>query len=262
MKKSRKIFGAVALSAVLAFGTAVPAFADNNNMTGEDVSNTTNLAVVNQNSPAGAANTTINIATYSSHYDVTLPLVLPFMLDQQGGAGVAPTGYYIKNKGTEAAVEIWDVTWEMSTGNQGDSNFLYTFGTKTGLGNTDAATNGLTAPATGSGNQAPKYGSFTIEATSSTGATFSTLGKNISQVTTDVNGDTLATAKDGARYGHEAFDKGEWVIAKNDSTGTLAAAHDNITLAISGTKLTNAPEAAISSVASLVYTVGPTRGTN
>lgn len=270
MKKSRKIFGAVALSAVLAFGTAVPAFANNpKNLTSGDVSNE-NVANVNENNTTGT--TTVNISTYSSHYDVTLPLVLPFMLDQRGGDGVAPTGYYIQNNGPDAAIEIENVTWEMNTAKNGTgANSLYTFGSGATLGSNTSkvTTNGV----------APKYGSFTICAASADStkpnASFETLaylGTNTPSTSVGtptlstmkpVLGDTNATpaTKDGGIYNYKEFTPGAWVIDKaaNSTTPT----RDSINLSISGTQLGGAgisvDEKTVESIASIVYTVGPKR---
>lgn len=269
MKKSRKIFGAVALSAVLAFGTAVPAFADNNNniTTTTPTANASDLAVVNQNSNKGDASTTINIATYSSHYSVTLPLVLPFMLDQQGGAGVAPTGYYIQNNGEEAGIEIWSVEYEMAAGNGSGANTLYTFGANTGLANgSDKIHFSLTST--------PKYGSFVISAQSATtsAAKFDTTAtlRGGSGTSGDDSMKALdgVTTKDGALYGYKDFAKGTWTINKADKTVTQPAdangrtvyTRDNINLSICGTDLSDADEAIKSNIAKLVYTVGPVRG--
>lgn len=274
MKKSRKIFGAVALSAVLAFGTAVPAFADNTNMTGEDVANTTNVANINQNSPKGDASTTINIATYSSHYSVTLPLALPFMLDQQGGDGVAPTGYYIQNNGEKAAVEIWNVSWEMNDAKNGTgTNAKYTFG----FADTLASGTGKTLV---SGVQ-PQYGSFVIKAASTDtagkpNAKFATtayVGSNSYTSATTTNQAALnrtelggTASKDGAFYNYHEFANGAWVIAAADNTttpGTIIPERDTISLSISGTALGNGTvvvdEKSIDAVASLMYTIGPKR---
>lgn len=271
MKKSRKIFGAVALSAVLAFGTAVPAFADNNtNMTSGDVANTTNVASVNENSAGGT--TTVNIATYSSHYDVTLPLVLPFMLDQQGGDGVAPTGYYIQNNGKDAAVEVWNVSWEMNNdtanaGNRSAAGYYYTFGSVATLGNTTGKT------LFNSGSGTPEYGSFTIKAASADAshkdASFDTLAKISAGVIGAQHNELGGTAmKDGAFYNYKEFTDGGWTIAKAttqttaDATGRTEYTRDNIDLTISGTKLgsgSSVKEDTIESVAKLVYTIGPKR---
>lgn len=258
MKKSRKIFGAVALSAVLAFGTAVPAFADNNNMTGADVANTTDLTNINQNNRSGS--TTVQIATYSSHYSVTLPLKLPFMLDQQGGAGVAPTGYYIQNNGDQAAVEVWSVEWNLEqTANSNGSNKYYTFGANAGLASNSTKikwSNGTT----------PSFGSFVVTAqsdnkTANANGNFETTA-TLKSGTSDTgdNASFIAidgtTSKDGALYGFKKFNDGDWTIAKavNPTTPTK----DTITLAISGTQLSNADET-IRDVARLVYTIGPKR---
>ena len=271
MKKSRKIFGAVALSAVLAFGTAVPAFADNNtNMTSGDVANTTNVANINQNSAKGDASKTINIATNSSHYSVTLPLALPFMLDQQGGDGVAPTGYYIQNNGPQAAVEIWNVSWEMNDAANGTgSSTKYSFGAAdvmgAGLGKTLV------------GGYTPTYGSFVIKAasadTAKTKAAFATTAYTNGAVLGNSNltvpqhqelGGT--TMKEGGLYNDKEFTNGDWVIAAADdktTPGTTVPTRDNITLSISGTALgggsTVVDEKSIDSVAKLVYTIGPKR---
>ena len=117
MKKSCKIFSAVALSAVLAMGTAMPAFAvtdtdlaDNAANVGADTNNMITYDKANLDANNGGASTNVNISTYSSNYSVTVPLYAPFMLDTAGGDGIAPTNYGIVNGG-DAAVFVVDVKW-------------------------------------------------------------------------------------------------------------------------------------------------------
>lgn len=266
MKKSRKIFGAVALSAVLAFGTAVPAFAVTS---GTDASNQA-INTYDENDTGGAS-TTVNIATFSSHYSVTLPIKLPFMLDQMGGDGIAPTNYYIQNNGDQAAVEIYDVTWSMAAGNDtGAAPFFYTFGDApyTAQGVTPSAGLNVGNPAN------PQYGSFVVEATAASQGTgtpavsFNTVkstaanlpdgGVAAGMVTKGADGNPLATPMDGARYGFKTFGKDAWEISK--ATNTMTPTVCPITLKITGSKLNaGTPENEIANVASLIYTVGPAR---
>lgn len=292
MKKSRKIFGAVALSAVLAFGTAVPAFADNNtNLNSGDVEQAQNQNGTKEyNENDAGASTTVNIATYSSHYSVTVPVKLPFMLDQIGGEGISPTNYYIQNNGEDAAVEVYAVTWELDGANNqtGAANeYYYTFGKTTGLVNSSPVVQSRYGATFGSLKDV-KYGSFTIEATSGTGAAFNTVA-----TWDDGNGEPAAvtlpdgtTKKDGSRYGTKEFANGEWKIAKattqttaspavvwdsaqgkfvpNTDPDALKYTKDPIALKITGTALgkhnsVSVDEKTIEDVASIMYTIGFSR---
>lgn len=100
MKKSSKILGSVALSAALAMGTAVPAFAatpgnelafggaeKNYSTSGTD-------ALIDQES---GASTIVTVSTYTSQLSVTVPLYLPIWLDTAGQASYAPNNYSISN---------------------------------------------------------------------------------------------------------------------------------------------------------------------
>ncbi|WP_165062304.1 hypothetical protein [Adlercreutzia sp. ZJ154] len=85
MKKTSKLFGAVALSAALAIGTALPAFA---------AATDTN---VKTEASHGGAQTTAKISTSIPAIDCTIPLEVHFSTPITGGKLVAPGDYGITN---------------------------------------------------------------------------------------------------------------------------------------------------------------------
>lgn len=255
MKKSCKIFSAVALSAVLAMGTAMPAFALNDDgTTGDNLrdDNYTNLNVDGENywknydkdALTDGASTNVNIATYSSNYSVTVPLYAPFMLDTAGGTGIAPTNYGIINGG-EAAVFVTNVKWTMTQ--SGD----WTFGDGSasdndGLGS-DATPmdvvqkKGGTVSTSNKGTLLPTYGSFVITLSPTSGDA--------------VN--TFVPAPTGSNNNAATADKDvKWVIEPADPDGKIKDRDFNqITLSIMGSKLYKSLENVQTNVAAITYTV-------
>ena len=136
MKASGKTLGALALSAALALGCAVPAFGAvaSDNPYGardQDYSDpTTNLK------QGDTAETTVNIATMTTNINVTVPLNVTVVADSAGGAILAPTtglkhntgdaydgkmntGYRIENYSTYP-VAIKQIQTTQHTNNRGD----------------------------------------------------------------------------------------------------------------------------------------------
>lgn len=105
MKKTSKVFGAIAVSAALALGTAVPAFADTEvkPSTDEATDDKTYSQSLNEDNQmtledeTEGSSTIVKVSTYTSQLNVTVPLTLPVALDRAGGYGMAPTNYYIQN---------------------------------------------------------------------------------------------------------------------------------------------------------------------
>lgn len=118
MKKTSKLFGAVALSAALALGTAVPAFAIEKPTTPPSVTETTDAVDGTQD---GKAKSQVDINTYISQISVAVPLTLPIALDMNGGQGVAPTGYYIENL-SGSNIEVTEIKWAIPTTKQSKFN--------------------------------------------------------------------------------------------------------------------------------------------
>lgn len=247
MKKSRQIFGAVALSAVLAFGTTVPAFANVvDDITGDDLQDANYTGMVTEDGEnfwkeydkanlEDGASTSVNIATYSSNYSVTVPLFAPFMLDTAGLAGIAPSNYGIKNGG-EAAVFVTDVTWEIADGADGG----WTFGAAKSDG-----TNPLDVVNIKNGTKptVPEYGSFVITLTHTDSAT------SVETLVPAPTG-TTGTAANNVMKGTKQV---KWKIDPADANHVDG--FNEISLAIEGSKLFKSLENVQTNVASIVYTV-------
>lgn len=106
MKKTSKVFGALALSAALAMGVAMPAFAapyQGNDLTLETEGKAQTVNVNNAqksgdiSDSSEKSSTVLTVKTYTSQISVTIPLTLPFAADTVGGAGMAPADYSITN---------------------------------------------------------------------------------------------------------------------------------------------------------------------
>lgn len=97
MKATKKVFGAVALSAALALGTVAPAFADNTGNANTDSSTATSTATIDVLTNPNDAKTTIKVSTYTSQLKACLPLTIGVAADTAGGTGQSPTNYYIEN---------------------------------------------------------------------------------------------------------------------------------------------------------------------
>lgn len=254
MKKTSKIFGTVALSAVLAMGTAMPAFAINNE--GADSGTVTNETTYNtEELQAGGASTNVNIATYSSNYSVTVPLFAPFMLDTAGGTGMAPTNYGITNN-SDAAVYVTDITWTMNeTGS-------WTFGTSLG---TDASPmaiekngfffkkSGSTVTAETTKDTEPEYGSFVITLTPDTYDSTNPDPTGINAPVSTFNGtfeapQAASVTTSGSVFPNASSNtaKVKWIIDKGDNP---------ITLSIMGSQLKKGLDNIQTEVAAIVYTV-------
>lgn len=147
MKKTSKVLGSIALSAALAMGTAVPAFAAESYW-GEDdattveestedatigLTNNSKTGSIDNDADGNGASTVIKASTYTSQLSVTVPLAVPLKFDTVGGAGLGPSKnkYYIQNNSstnisvTEAAFAISDDAtddWNFSTTYYADSN--------------------------------------------------------------------------------------------------------------------------------------------
>lgn len=107
MKKTSKLFGAVALSAALAFGAALPAFAADD------------PAQVDEN---GTGQTTVKVTAENGNVSATVPLFIPISTNTDGGAYTPPTDgeYKITNTGVFGIqvnkieiVEIEDSGWSL-----------------------------------------------------------------------------------------------------------------------------------------------------
>lgn len=265
MKKSCKIFSAVALSAVLAVGTAVPAFAatpnplpsqDNNQANAYgDVTYDKNDLDTSANKNAGAS-TNVNISTYSSAYNITVPLWAPFAVDTEGGAGIAPTNYYIQNN-NESTIYVTEVTWTMD--NVLDWTFKYP-----SSGNAKANQNWVN-----SSGQTPKYGSFVIGLAPSATVNAGVTGDITADASYKANAQTKVstwvpqidgsstnavqkTGKASEKLGNNSNFK-YWVINPK-AAGATANVKTMIDLDIENTAL-NAPNETITKVAAITYTV-------
>lgn len=247
MKKSCKIFSAIALSAILAMGTAIPAFA---NTTDEvNAGDATNAKNYNRTQlQSDGAQTHVNIATYSSNYSVTVPLYAPFLLDTAGGDGMAASNYYIKNGGS-ANVYVHQIDWSIS--NDGDHKKNWTFGaTYSGMNNTTANVVNTVAGA------APEYGSFVIKMTPQgfKGAAVET----VAGTSQDSGADGLGADKGTTKYLTGSKIPNWVLIAANqqDADGnTNTDGMNNIQLEIKGTQLKKSVSTTQTGVASIVYTI-------
>lgn len=123
MKKTSKLFGAVALSAALALGCAAPAFAESKapSQTSGEASTPTEFTGINANGEGTAtksgtdSSTVVNVSTYVSQLSVTIPLKLPVVLDRAGGFGKAPTKYYIQNN-SGPDIQVTKASYKILTG--------------------------------------------------------------------------------------------------------------------------------------------------
>lgn len=194
MKKSSKVLGSVIASAALVMGTAVPAFAevttdsaqDSSNktyaedgtgsdteyrLTGSGLSSTgvearTNSAGVISNSDfdASGASTVINISTYTSQINVTVPLKISVALDTVGGVGYAPSDgkYKIVNK-SQVPVKIASADYYINKA-AGEVE-KWTFGNDTMMvaGKKAIERPNAGTPQGGPGGDAPSIGSMYIK---------------------------------------------------------------------------------------------------
>lgn len=259
MKKSCKIFSAVALSAALAVGTTMPAFANTvDDITGDDLQNGNNSAYVNGDGTlnkdywkdydkdalaADGASTNVNIATYSSNYSVTVPLFAPFMLDTAGGTGIAPTNYGIINGG-EAAVFVTNVKWTMTEDGDwtfGDeANGLGSDGTPLPVVQKKGGTPGTTT--------LPTYGSFVITLTPDNEDAANNINTPVNTYVPSPTG-TAANAATASKTV-------KWIILPDDAkTSKVNESFNNIGLGIMGSKLFKSLDSIQTSVAAITYTV-------
>lgn len=244
MKKSRQIFGAVALSAVLAFGTAVPAFA--NVVTDIDPTEATDETEYSKENLADGASTNVNIATYSSNYSVIVPLYAPFMLDTAGGTGIAPNNYGIKNHG-DAAVFVTNVEWTMNEAG------AWTFGYELGSDTTPMNVNLTSIRNNNTSPQNPEYGSFVITLAPD-GYDETNAPQENAPVSTFVK-QTVGTGTGTSTTNCETTGSKavKWIINTNDAGDTED--RNNIALSIMGSKLFKSLTETQLNVASIVYTV-------
>lgn len=113
MKKTSKLFGAVALSAALALGTAVPAFADptfNDDQIGVDGSNKVQTATMDAGTTSG--NTNVFLKTTTTQINATIPLDIVVTANVEGGAMVTPSkeAYKISNNNEKANLYVKSAT--------------------------------------------------------------------------------------------------------------------------------------------------------
>lgn len=116
MKKTSKLFGAVALSAALAMGTAIPAFAADAAGATDDIEaadgDTTTNTVDAEDLTAGTKNTVVKVSTHTSQITVTVPIALPVVADTAGGYGLSPNNYGITNESVPD-IEVTGATWNI-----------------------------------------------------------------------------------------------------------------------------------------------------
>ena len=250
MKKSCKIFSAIALSAILAMGTAIPAFANTTDeVNAGDATNATNYNRAQLQSDG--AHTNVNIATYSSNYSVTVPLYAPFLLDTAGGQGMAPSNYYIQNNG-QANVYVNQVDWAI----QDDFKGKWTFGANKTTGNTAPS---ATAPMAGG---TAEYGSFviTLSANNFEGNTIAT----IAGTSQDSGADGLGSEKGTTKYLTGSSNIMNWTLVAqgqsdkytgSDPSGQSPDGRNNIDLEIRGTSLAKSVSSTQTAVAQIMYTI-------
>lgn len=128
MKKTSKLFGAVALSAALALGTAVPAFADptfNDDQIGVDGSNEVQTATMDADTTSG--NTNVFLKTTTTQINATIPLDIVVTANVEGGAMVTPseTAYTISNNNENANLYVKKAVASTETGWTGASDAVW-----------------------------------------------------------------------------------------------------------------------------------------
>lgn len=114
MKKTSKLFGAIALSATLAMG-AIPAFAADTVGATEDIESTEDdvrTLDTDVDGGAGSPDSIITVSTFTSQISVTLPVALPIVADTAGGAGMAPNNYGFTNNSVPD-IQVTNATWEV-----------------------------------------------------------------------------------------------------------------------------------------------------
>ncbi len=116
MKKTSKLFGAIALSATLAMGCALPAFAAETAGATDDIEasedDTTINKVEGEELTAGTKNTVVKVSTHTSQITVTVPIALPVVADTAGGFGLSPNNYGITN-GSVPDIEVTGASWNI-----------------------------------------------------------------------------------------------------------------------------------------------------
>lgn len=118
MKKTSKLLGAVALSATLAMGTAIPAFAADAAGATDDIEaaeeDTTTNAVDAEELTAGTKNTVVKVSTHTSQITVTVPIALPVVADTAGGYGLSPNNYGITNESVPD-IAVTGASWNIKS---------------------------------------------------------------------------------------------------------------------------------------------------
>lgn len=119
MKKTSKLLGAVALSATLAMGTAIPAFAADAAGATDDIAPTEGDTTINdvnaEDLTAGSKNTIVKVSTHTSQITVTVPVALPVVADTTGGYGLSPNNYSITNESVPD-IEVTSASWNIIDG--------------------------------------------------------------------------------------------------------------------------------------------------
>lgn len=126
MKKMTKIFGTVAVSAALAIGTAMPAFAADAGLAGDATGDKQDHAVVGSSDPtADKSGMSTDVLAYydksaseaEDQVSAAVPLGIYVVINPTGNAEqtiITPSNYYIKNTGKNT-VEVTDVKATMNT---------------------------------------------------------------------------------------------------------------------------------------------------
>lgn len=159
MKKTSKLFGAAALSAALAMGTAIPAFAADAAGAADDIESaegdTTTNTVDAEDLTAGTKNTVVKVSTHTSQITVTVPIALPVVADTAGGYGLSPNNYGITNESVPD-IEVTGATWNIV--DEGDTKAKWNLGTAEFEEMGTSATNFVSGDSQGTG--APSMGSL------------------------------------------------------------------------------------------------------
>lgn len=252
MKKTSKLFGAVALSAALAVGCAMPAFAET---TGSNTGSATddvqfdgiaadgNGTVTNTDN---ANSTVVNVSTYTSQLSVTVPLKLPVVLDRAGGMGKTPTNYFIQNN-SGPDIEVKSAAYSIL--DEGTNKADWNFGSSDDHIAVDAAASRLSGTSSAPVN--PAAGTMMM-----------------SFVPADTSFGTTEWYTKGGSASSGKTQEGtaviEWTVpgtATKPGTGADATAARKCTITVKASSSVLAKEASDLDLAGIIYTVGLSEAT-
>ena len=248
MKKTSKLFGAVAVSAALAMGCAMPAFAEttgSNTGSATDDTEFTGIAADGSGTVTNTDNansTVVNVSTYTSQLSVTVPLKLPVVLDRAGGMGKTPTNYFIQNN-SGPDIEVKSASYSIL--DEGDNKVDWNFGGSDDHIAVDAVASRLSGTSSAPVN--PAAGTIMMSFVPTDTATFGT-------TEWFTKGGSASSGKT-----QEGTATIEWTVpgtATKPGTGADAVAARKCVITVKASSSVLAKEASDLDLAGIIYTVG------